>query len=112
MAAPLTVPRDEQDASVPRPRSAARMVTIALVVVTCLGAAAYFAGLSKEKVQSAWQFLNKEADSLHEKKAIYEPPVPVLKPSSNTAWDGSVAVNRDEQTAIGFRFATVKAQSN
>jgi cobalt-zinc-cadmium efflux system membrane fusion protein len=85
-------------------------LSLAGIALVGVGSALYFGGVSKESLKDALKYLNNMAESTHAHPAD-GPAVPVLKPRPTGPWDEVVTVNTDEQAAIGFKYATVSAQT-
>lgn len=109
MSTPLTVPRNEPAPAARRIPSALWKLVFWLAVVLAAGAAYYFgaATVAGSKVKDALNYLNVSAS--HRADAEAPDIIPRAKPSG--AWDELVAVTTDEQKAIGFKYAPVKAQA-
>jgi membrane fusion protein, heavy metal efflux system len=86
--------------------------TLTVLLVGALAGLLYATVIHEGGVKGAWKSLNDLADSTHEKAPVVETPVPVIRENINATWDELVKVNEDEQEAIGFRYAEVKAQTD
>ena len=102
---------DEVSRSVPSPvpSPAARkplsgLLKFAIWVVLTVGVIAgfYFSGLKTNDLKAALRTLNAEPE---------RKPDPIPKKDFAGPWNGLVSVAADQQSTIGFNFATVKAQT-
>src|SRR5262249_27706827 len=86
-----------------------RKLMIAVVLVVGLGGAVYLTGVSKGGVKAAIRFVEKSTKA-HE--APSEPDEVPVKIRSEGPWDGTVALTKDREQAVGLQFAVVKAQTD
>jgi cobalt-zinc-cadmium efflux system membrane fusion protein len=80
-----------------------------LLALLAAGAAVYASGAGRDLVKS----LNiKELRARAAAVAVPDaPPTPSSRPTAVQQWDGLVKLSADDQAALGFRFAPVKAQT-
>ena len=104
-AAPSAIPQSSGSKAARRPISPAwRLLALAIVVATVAGVLYETGTVTKAGLMDTLKHLTTaetpEAD-----------PPPPAKSHSAAAWDGLVTVDADEEAAIGFGFAEVKAQN-
>jgi cobalt-zinc-cadmium efflux system membrane fusion protein len=102
MATTLTVPKSEGPSA--RKSRALFWWFVVALAAGAIGTLAYFSGGTKAALKDAIKHLQSSERSA-------STPSSYSKPKPNGNWDGLVEVTKEEEAAIGFNFATVKAQT-
>ena len=112
MATPMTVTRNDppRAPSVRKPRPLALKFALLLAVAAAAGGALYLGGATRGGLRGA---LRSAGDALGKAAAPRpEPPASeATPPEPGGPWDGLVRVTPEDEKAIGFNFARVRAQT-